>query len=149
MIVDGFGDTSCTSIFRVNSLRDIRLVWESRLPNSIGLFYSAVTDFLGFSINEGEYKVMGLASYGEPLYLEQMQKMLAFQEDDLVLDLQFFEFHESINRSYSPEFSSALGIQPREVNQKLVLDDPLFSHYANIASSAQKHVENLLSRLLS
>ena len=147
VIVDGFGDTSCTSIFRVNSLRDIRLVWESRLPNSIGLFYSAITDFLGFSINEGEYKVMGLASYGEPLYLEQMQKMLAFQEDDLVLDLQFFEFHESINRSYSPEFSSALGIQPREVNQNLVLNDPLFSHYANIASSAQKHVENLLSRL--
>lgn len=147
VIVDGFGDTSCTSIFRVNSPRDVKLVWESRLPNSIGLFYSAVTDFLGFSINEGEYKVMGLASHGEPLYLEQMQKMLAFQEDDLVLDLKFFEFHKSIKRSYSDEFSSVLGIQPRKVNEKLVLNDPLFSHYANIASSAQQHVEDLLSTL--
>lgn len=147
VIVDGFGDTSCTSIFRVNSSRDIRLVWESSLPNSIGLFYSAVTDFLGFSINEGEYKVMGLASYGEPLYLEQMQEMLTFQDDDLVLNLKFFEFHKSIKRSYSGEFSSVLGIQPRKANQKLVMNDPLFSHYANIASSAQKHVEDLLSTL--
>lgn len=147
VIVDGFGDTSCTSIFRVNTPRDIRLVWESKLPNSIGLFYSAVTDFLGFSINEGEYKVMGLASYGEPLYLEQMQAMLTFQDDDLALDLKFFEFHKSIKRSYSDQFSTVLGIQPRKVNDKLVLNDPLFFHYANIASSAQKHVEDLLSTL--
>ena len=57
-------------------MNEINNIWSSPFPNSIGLFYSAITDYLGFSINEGEYKVMGLAAYGEPKFYETLSETI-------------------------------------------------------------------------
>ena len=65
VVVDGFGDRSTSSISLVNNLHDIRELWSCDYPVSLGLFYSAITDFLGFQVNEGEFKVMGLSAYGK------------------------------------------------------------------------------------
>ena len=64
IVVDGFGDRSTSSISIVNNHHQITELWSSVYPISLGLFYSAITDFLGFQVNEGEYKVMGLSSFG-------------------------------------------------------------------------------------
>ena len=67
IVVDGFGDRSTASIHNVNDPYNIKELWNLKYPFSIGLFYSAITDYLGFAINEGEYKVMGLAAFGNPI----------------------------------------------------------------------------------
>ena len=68
IVADGFGDSDCSAIHHVRSTTDIRTVWASPYPNSLGLLYSSFTYFTGFKVNSGEYKVMGLAPYGEPKY---------------------------------------------------------------------------------
>ena len=67
IVVDGFGDRSTASIHSVVNSSSIKELWSLEYPVSIGLFYSAITDFLGFAINEGEYKVMGLAAFVNPI----------------------------------------------------------------------------------
>ena len=63
--------------------KKISEIWTSEYPNSLGLFYSAITDFLGFPINEGEFKVMGLSSLGKPKYVNQMREMIFFENQNL------------------------------------------------------------------
>ncbi len=74
VVVDGYGDKYCTSIHHVKSQNEIINVWNSEYPHSLGLFYSAITDFLGFAVNEGEYKMMGLAAFGKPNYYDNLKK---------------------------------------------------------------------------
>ena len=92
VVIDGFGDESTSSIHHIKSSTEINNVWSSPFPHSIGLFYSAITDYLGFSINEGEYKVMGLAAYGEPIYYDELAKTINFKEGKLTLDDQYYDF---------------------------------------------------------
>ena len=65
VVVDGFGDRNTTSISSVNNPFEIKELWDTKYPFSLGLYYSTITDFLGFQVNEGEYKVMGLSSFGD------------------------------------------------------------------------------------
>ena len=65
VVVDGYGDKFCTSIHHIKSKDEIINIWNSEYPHSLGLFYSAITDYLGFAVNEGEYKMMGLTSFGK------------------------------------------------------------------------------------
>ena len=69
MTTDGVGEWSTTSIGRGEN-NSVELLQDIRWPHSLGLFYSAFTYFLGFQVNEGEYKLMGLASYGKPKYYD-------------------------------------------------------------------------------
>lgn len=147
VVVDGYGDHACTSIYAVENLRQIRLLWQSKLPDSIGLFYSAITDYLGFEVNEGEYKVMGLAAYGMPEFQDRLTKLIHFEDGNIKLNMEYFSFQESVTQAYSENVKDLLGIPPREPGQSLSTDDDLFQAYANLACSAQALVENLLVQL--
>ena len=133
-----------SSIHHLKSLQEIKNVWSSPFPNSIGLFYSAITDFLGFSVNEGEYKVMGLAAYGDPIYFESLSKTIFFKNGNLFLDDTYYDFMRSISKSYSSKLKSLFNIEERESNVPLDIDSANFKAYADIASSAQKIVEEIL-----
>ena len=144
IVIDGFGDESTSSIHHLTSLQEIKHKWSSPFPNSVGLFYSAITDFLGFSVNEGEYKVMGLAAYGEPIFYQSLSKTIYFKDGKLHLDDNYYDFMRSISRSYSGKLSSLFNINERQSNAPLDIESRDFKAYANIAASAQKIVEEIL-----
>ena len=144
IVLDGFGDDSSSSIHHIKSLQEIKNIWSSPFPNSVGLFFTAITDFLGFSINEGEYKVMGLAAYGKPIFYNSLSKTIYFKDGKLFLDDDYYDFMRSVTKSYSSKLSSLFNINERESNTYLDIDSPNFKDYANIAASAQKIVEEIL-----
>ena len=72
---DGVGEGETMTIYTINSENLIKTL-DKLYPNSIGLFYSTITDFLGYDINDGEFKVMSLSSYGNPIYEKEMNKFL-------------------------------------------------------------------------
>ena len=144
IVADGFGDSDCSAIHHVRSTTDIRTVWASPYPNSLGLFYSAITDYLGFLVNEGEYKVMGLASYGAPVFHEELKKTLNFYDNQLIVDTSYYDYTRSVEQSFSEKLVTLLKTPARKSNVHLDLDSPNFQKYADIAASAQKLVEDLL-----
>ena len=93
VIADGVGEWACTSIGhgQGNTLKMLR---EQRFPHSLGLFYSAMTQYLGFKVNYDEYKVMGLAPYGEPKYLNLIRDNLVDlkQDGSIALNLAYFDY---------------------------------------------------------
>ena len=149
IVIDGFGDESTSSIHHIKSSKEIHNVWSSPFPHSVGLFYSAITDYLGFSVNEGEYKVMGLAAYGKATYYDDISKTIYFKNGKLYLDDKYYDFCRSIKKSYSDKLKEIFNIDERQSNQNLDLDSPNFQEYANIAASAQKIVENILKEIFS
>src|SRR5581483_2928873 len=93
---------------------EIQILREIHFPHSLGLLYSAFTAFLGFEVNEGEYKVMGMAPFGEPRYLDQVYRLLQVEEDgSFRLDLDAFAFHRSTDRTFGPRFEALFG-RPRD-----------------------------------
>ena len=150
IVVDGFGDRSTASIHSVVNPQNIKELWNLEYPVSIGLFYSAITDFLGFAINEGEYKVMGLAAFGNPKNkFNNVIEKLIFWDDkskSLKADMKYFKYHTSITDSYSEELVSLLGA-PRNPFNQLLPDQPDFQRYADIARAAQYVTENLLKKI--
>jgi carbamoyltransferase len=98
--VDGFGDFASTA-FGVGHGRELGISDRVYFPHSLGIFYSALTQFIGFPHYGDEYKVMGLAPYGEPKYLKQMREVVRVQPDGTFkLNLQYFRHHTD-NVSYS------------------------------------------------
>jgi carbamoyltransferase len=112
LTVDGVGEWATTAIgFGQGS--HCRLSEEIRFPHSLGLFYSAFTAFLGFEVNEGEYKVMGMAPYGEPRYVDGVRQVIRQSSDgSFELDLDYFAFHYSATHTFSARFERLFG-QPR------------------------------------
>ena len=91
--VDGFGDFLSTTIGNYNGHR-YKNFYEVKFPHSLGLFYTAITQYLGFKNYGDEYKVMGLASYGEPIYFNKMKNILITKKNKLFkLNLKFFVHH--------------------------------------------------------
>ena len=144
VVVDGYGDKYCTSIHHIKSKNEIINIWNSEYPNSLGLFYSAITDFLGFAVNEGEYKMMGLAAFGKPSFYENLKKTIKFQDDQLIVDTKYYDYVRRIDRSYSDTLVELLGIAPRQPDIPLEIGGKNFQIYADIACSAQKVLEELL-----
>ena len=162
--VDGVGEWGSTTI-GIGEKNTIRTLKEIHFPHSIGLLYSAFTAFLGFEVNEGEYKVMGMAPYGTPKYTDRVKKMIRQYEDgSFELDLSYFRFHRSTAHSYSKKFISLFG-KPRTPGAKFFTQESGWlsyfgprpdnwldlakenEHYADIAASLQKVTEELLIRL--
>ena len=144
VVVDGYGDKYCTSIHHVKSEKEIINLWNSEYPDSLGLFYSAITDFLGFAVNEGEYKMMGLAAFGKPSFYEDLKKTIKFQDDQLIVDTKYYDYVRRTDRSYSDSLVELLGIEPRQPDVPLEIGESKFQIYADIACSAQKILEELL-----
>lgn len=111
--VDGVGEWTTASM-GIGKGTDIKLLKEIRFPHSIGLLYSAFTAFLGFEVNEGEYKVMGMAPFGEPRYVDKVHKLIRIGRDgSFELDLDYFCFHYSTDNTFNGKFTNLFGA-PRD-----------------------------------
>jgi carbamoyltransferase len=138
---DGVGEWATTSIF-VGRGSFIEPISELHFPHSIGLVYSALTAYLGFAVNEGEYKVMGLAAYGEPRFLDRLRAIVRIEDDaSLEIDRRYFAFPYSAERSFTPLLEELLGPARRpgaEIDQRC----------ADVAASVQRLTEEYLLRLV-
>lgn len=140
LTVDGVGEWTTTA-WGTASRNKLKLYCEVGFPHSLGLFYSTFTQFLGFQVNEGEFKVMGLAPYGKPKYVEQVEKLIKQSTDGAFqLDLSYFNFHLSDKASFNQKFIDLFGVPPVEPEDS----DNVVEVYANIAASAQKVLEEKL-----
>jgi carbamoyltransferase len=112
--VDGVGEWTTTSV-GVGEANRIELLLEQRFPHSLGLLYSAFTYFTGFKVNSGEYKLMGLAPYGEPRYVDLIkQHLITIREDGSYrLNLDFFAYLDDL-RMTNDKFASLFGGPPRK-----------------------------------
>src|SRR5881397_4086240 len=109
LTVDGVGEWTTASL-GVGRGTDITLLKEIRFPHSLGLLYSAFTAFLGFEVNEGEYKVMGMAPFGSPRYVEKVKKLIDLKDDGgFELDMSYFSFHCSPSKAYNGKFEQLFG----------------------------------------
>ena len=161
LTVDGVGEW-VTGTYGVGRGTDIKLQKQMEFPHSLGLLYSAFTAFLGFEVNEGEYKVMGMAPYGEPRYVDKVWKLVQQNQDgSFTLDMDYFCFHESTERTFGPRFEALFG-EPRPANLQFFTASTGFpkyfgeppsnysemcklnQHFADIAASIQKVTEELL-----
>src|SRR5262249_55523579 len=123
---------------------EIELSREVRFPHSLGMLYSTFTAYLGFRVNDGEYKVMGLAAFGEPTMVDAVHRVIRRTPDGAFeLDLDFFEFHSSAARSYSRRFLDLFG-PARAPDTGIDLESSEGRRFANIAASVQRVLEGLL-----
>ncbi len=138
---DGVGEGETMTIYTIDTENLIKKHWTNFYPNSIGLFYSTITDFLGFDINEGEFKVMSLSSYGNPIYEKELDEI--FDCKQLKIYSSYFEFQKNPERSFSEKLTEILG----KPYLNLAIKEN-FKKYSDIASSAQlilnKSVKNLI-----
>jgi carbamoyltransferase len=161
LTVDGVGEW-VTASCGIGCGNDIRLLKQIEFPHSIGLLYSAFTAFLGFEVNEGEYKVMGMAPYGVPRYVDKVWKLVQQNTDgSFSLDMDYFSFHYSTDQTYSQKFLALFG-EPRPAELQFFTKKSGFpkyfgappgnyndlcelnQHYADIAASIQLVTEELL-----
>ena len=117
---------------------------EIRWPHSLGMLYSTFTAYLGFEVNEGEYKVMGLAAYGTPRFADEVGKLLRRTDDGaFALDLSYFDYHAGGNRSYSRRFLDTFG-PARSPYDAIDLGTDEGRRWADIAASVQRVLEDEL-----
>ena len=142
LTVDGVGEWSTTA-FGMGQDRSIRLMSDIRWPHSLGLFYSAFTYFLGFKVNEGEYKLMGLSAYGKPKYYDKiLDELIDVKSDGSIhLNMKYFAFtHDKVMTNQN--FSDLFGIPPRRYDS-----NPSQIHF-DIAASAQLVLEDILLKMV-
>ena len=161
LTVDGVGEWA-TATFGTGSGNRLTLSREIRFPHSLGLLYSAFTAFLGFEVNEGEYKVMGMAPYGKPRHVEKVWRLLTLGEDgSFRLNMEYFSFHYSARHTYNRRFVELFGAErppgmhfftresgypsyfgPKPSDYEQLADRN--QYYADIASSIQRVTEEVL-----
>ncbi len=140
LTLDGVGEWA-TASFGVGRGNRIRLLAELRFPHSLGLLYSAFTYFCGFKVNSGEYKLMGLAPYGEPRYAELiLEKLLDLKDDgSFRLDLSYFNYCHGLTMT-SRRFERLFGGPPRKPHE------PITRREADLAASIQHVTEEIMRR---
>ena len=146
LTVDGVGEWATTAIWKGDS-EGIKLCKEVRYPHSLGMFYSCVTAHLGFAVNSGEYKVMGMAAFGEPKFHDEMKKLLLLHDDgSFSLDLSYFQYHLHPRKPTTSKFEKLLG-PPRHPAADFDPSTQESKHWADIAASAQLRLEEALKHL--
>ena len=142
LTVDGVGEWA-TASYGVGRDRQIDLFKEIHFPHSLGLLYSAFTYYLGFKVNSAEYKVMGLAPYGEPRYMDQVRSLIDLHDDgSFRMDMRYFSYHHGL-RMVNGRFSKLFGGPPREAEAKLD------QRHKDIAASVQKVTEEVMLKMAS
>ncbi|MET0650623.1 MAG: carbamoyltransferase [Pyrinomonadaceae bacterium] len=137
LTVDGVGDWATTTYGRGRGAQ-IERFEQVDFPDSLGFFYSAVTGYLGFEVNEGEYKVMGLAPYGEPIYADRLRKLVEItSEGQYRLDMKYFGFLTE-DCMYTDELTTLLGQPPRAPESELR------QYHMDVARSAQVVLEEIM-----
>jgi carbamoyltransferase len=149
--VDGVGEWATATIgsaASTNASHRLELAAQVDFPHSLGLFYSAFTDFLGFEVNEGEYKVMGMAPYGEPRFVDELSRVLRTYEDgSFWLDLDYFSFHYSARKAYTDKLPALLGTGPRRRDEPFDPVQERSRRCADIAASVQEVTERAIVNL--
>ena len=148
LTADGVGEWATLTIGhgerRAGGPTAITLLREIRYPHSLGMLYSTFTAFLGFAVNEGEYKVMGLAAYGRPTLKDEVGKLVrSLPGGAFALELDHFAYHTTADRSYSARFIDRFG-PPRNPYEPIDLDTADGRRYADVAASVQSVLEELL-----
>jgi carbamoyltransferase len=140
LVLDAIGEWATSSHGHGSIRSGIRLMEADRYPHSLGLFYSAITAYLGFEVNEGEYKTMGLAPLGHPVLVDQLRRLIRWNDGgDVTLELRYFDF-VGLHRMWSDGLPELLGRPPR------LAGDTLTDWHANLASSAQAVLEEVVLR---
>ncbi len=141
LTVDGVGEWATTSLALGNDTR-IDMLREIRFPHSLGLLYSAFTYYLGFRVNSGEYKVMGLAPYGRPTYRDSILEKLIDLKDDgsFRLDMSYFDYATGL-RMTNDAFAELFGGAPRSP------EEPLTQRHMDIAASIQAVLDEAMLRI--
>ena len=152
--IDGFGDFTST-MTAVGKGNKFKVLNEINYPHSLGIFYTAITQFLGFFNYGDEYKVMGLASYGEPVFLKELEDMISLSNDGLfTLNKQYFKHFSqgivmewdngipSIDCLFTEAWIDLLG-KPRDKSDKIE------QWHRDLAASAQRLTENVIFYLLN
>lgn len=141
LTIDGVGEWATTS-YGVGSGNKLNLLKEIHFPHSLGLLYSAFTYYTGFKVNSGEYKVMGLAPYGEPKYVKQIYDHLIDVKDDgsFQLNMDYFNYCAGLTMT-SPKFHEVFGAEPRKPESELKQRD------MDLAASIQVVCEDVMLRM--
>lgn len=140
LTIDGIGEYQTTGLWfgTGNTLQPLKQI---DFPHSIGLLYATYTSFLGFRVNDDEYKVMGLAALGSPRYTDKVRKTVRIQTDgSFALDMRYFSFREN-ERMWSRAFEALFGT-PRQTSE------PFTEYHADLAASIQAVTEELYFGML-
>lgn len=141
--IDGVGEWATTTV-GVGRGRTIQLQKEIRFPHSLGLLYSAITAYLGFEVNDAEYKVMGYAAYGDPhVYKSQFEKLITLNNDgSFTLNMEYFTYTWS-DRMYNTKLENLFRLPTRQK------ESGVQKEYAAIAAGLQKTLETAVIHLLT
>ncbi len=141
LTLDGVGEWTTTSL-AIGKGSDLKVVKEIHFPHSLGLLYSAFTYYTGFKVNSGEYKVMGLAPYGEPRYADLIREKLITVADDgsFQLDMSYFDYATGLTMT-NKKFDALFGGPPR------TLESELTHREMDLAASVQKVTEDVVLEL--
>jgi carbamoyltransferase len=153
LTADGVGEWATLTVGhgerRADGSTNITLLREIRFPHSLGMLYSTFTAYLGFAVNEDEYKVMGLAAYGSPTMVDRVEKVIRRTPDGAFeLVQEYFEFQTTASRSYSSKFVDLFG-PPRSQYDPIDLDTPEGRRFADCAASVQRVLEDVLVDIAS
>jgi carbamoyltransferase len=141
LTADGVGEWATTTV-AVGKNETLEIKKEIHFPHSLGLLYSAFTYFTGFKVNSGEYKLMGLAPYGTPIYEDKVKQLFDLKEDGTFrLDQKYFNYATGLTMT-NEKFNSLFGQKPRNSqNEKIT------QFHMDIASSIQKVTEEIMIKL--
>ncbi len=135
LTIDGVGEYQTTALWEVNN-GSFTLLKDIHFPHSLGLFYSTCAAYLGFKVNEDEYKLMGLAAYGNPKYVSRLKKMVQVMNDgSFNLDMNYFSFRDS-SRMWSNKFEELMG-------KSRPTSGAITPRHADIAKSVQTLTEEV------
>ncbi len=138
---DGVGEWSTTA-WGVGRGTQIELTKELRFPHSVGLLFSAITAYLGFRVNDAEWKVMGLAPYGQPKYMDKFREVVDIKDDGSIrFNMKYFAHDRSTERTISHEWEKLFG-QPQNAPEA-----PLTEFHRDIARSGQGIVEEIMVKV--
>ena len=142
LTLDGVGEWTTTSL-AVGNGRDLKVLKEIHFPHSLGLLYSAFTYYAGFKVNSGEYKVMGLAPYGEPRYADLIREKLIIVAEDgsFQLDMSYFDYATGLTMT-NKKFDTLFGGPPRKAEAELTQRE------MDLAASIQKVTEDIIIQLV-
>lgn len=141
LTMDGVGEWATTSL-SIGSGSDLRVIREINFPHSLGLLYSAFTFYTGFKVNSGEYKVMGLAPYGEPKFAQLIRDHLIDIKEDgsFRLNMQYFDYCTGLSMT-TDQFHTLFGGPPRSP------ESPLTQREMDLAASIQQVIEEVIIKL--
>ena len=141
LTLDGVGEWTTTSL-AIGKGSDLQVLKEIHFPHSLGLLYSAFTYYTGFKVNSGEYKVMGLAPYGEPRYADLIREKLIIVADDgsFQLDMSYFDYATGLTMT-NKKFDALFGGPPRKSETELTQRE------MDLAASVQKVTEDIVLEL--